>query len=278
MKISMDMIRTGASHVVKRISDNMPVILIGCGIAGVGLTVYEAVKATPKANQQLEALEKKKDEELKYPRPVEKGIVLGKHYWKTALIGGASIACFLKSHDIDVKRQAVTAAAYSLCEKSLEDYKDKTLEIAGPKKAEEIDTAVAREPLITYNLSNVPGTGPLWIFDFSKAAFRADRQVIEAGVNKFNSDLVRCTGMASFSGEISMNDIQDYFAEVANSPQLHQQKHPLGDQFGFSMEKTGQIDPNIKWGHDSAGNPCGILRFCPKPLVTNKNLEVTYYE
>lgn len=278
MKFSMDLVRAGAAKGMKILGDHMPEILIGCGVAGIVLTAVESARATPKATQELEALKAKKDEELKYPRPVEKGIILGKNYWRTALAGAVTAGCFIQSHNIDIKRQAAMSLAYSVAEKTLEEYQGKTVEIAGPKKAEEIDTAMVKDYAMTQNLSNVPGIGPLWIFGFSNAAFRADRQVVDAAINKMNSDLVRCTGLASFSGEISMDDIQDYFAEVANAPQLKAEKHPLGNQFGFSMDRTGQIDPNIKWAHDSAGNPCGILRFEPRPLVEARNIACEYYD
>lgn len=278
MKLSMDLVKAGVKKGIKAVSDRMPVILIGCGVVGIAVTAYESAKATPKAVQELEALKSKTDDELERPRVVEKGIIFGKHYWKAALAGVVTAGCFIESHNIDVRRQAAMGAAYSICEKALEEYKDKTLEIAGPKKAEEIDTAVAKEYIVTQNLSNTPGIGPLWIIAFSNSPFRADRQVIDAAINKMNSDLVRCTGIASFSGEITMDDIQEYLAEVANAPQLLREKHALGNQFGFSMEKTGQIDPNIKWAHDAAGNPCGILRFEPKPLIEVRNISCEYYD
>ena len=189
MKISMDMIRAGMSKAVAYAADKLPVALIGLGTVGVAVTVVKACKATPKANEELAKLKETPDEELEHPRVVEQGKIIAKNYWPTALMGVASIGCFIASHKMDMKKQAATAAAYSLCEKALDEYKEKTVEIAGPKKAEEIDTAIAHDHIVTYNLSNVPGTGPLWIIDFSKGAFRADRQVIEAGINKFNSDL-----------------------------------------------------------------------------------------
>ena len=274
MKLSKEAVRQGIAKGLKFASNNAPTALVALGTGGFVLTVVTACKTTPQAVIALEEAKAAKGEDLDI---YEKAPIMVKHYWPTALLGGASLACFIGSHSISLRRQAALSAAYSLSERALKEYKDSVTEEIGVTKSEKIEDKIAAEHIRTnpYILAGatVPGNGPLWVLAWTNTAFRGDLEDIRRMVNDLNDDIYNCKGKAGFNGEVKLNDFIYELSLTCKAPQLR--SIPMGEAFGFSADLTGPIDLDIRYSHTENGEPCGYINI--KPLPLNANLKDAYY-
>ena len=153
-----------------------PEILVGVGIVGAIASAVLACKATTKAGAIVEESKNsladireakengvtkagesyseedhKKDLAIAY---VQTGVKFAKLYAPAVMLGAASIASILASHNIMKKRNVALAAAYAAVDKSFKDYRDRVIERFGEQvekelryniKAKEIETTVVDE-------------------------------------------------------------------------------------------------------------------------------------
>ena len=153
-----------------------PEILVGVGIVGAVASAVLACKATTKAGAIVEESKNsladireakengvtkagesyseedhKKDLAIAY---VQTGVKFAKLYAPAVMLGAASIASILASHNIMKKRNVALAAAYAAVDKSFKDYRDRVIERFGEQvekelryniKAKEIETTVVDE-------------------------------------------------------------------------------------------------------------------------------------
>ena len=130
------------------ISKNSPHILTGIGCAGVVSTAVLAVKATPKATIILEKEEEYRERKrLQSLTKMEKVRLTWKCYIPAAVTGVCSAACIIGASSISARRNAALVTAYTISETALKEYKDKAVEVVGPKKEQAIRDAVAKEQL-----------------------------------------------------------------------------------------------------------------------------------
>lgn len=122
-----------------------PEILTGLGVAGVVTTVVMAVKQTPKVNFAIDEATTEKGEDL---TKTEKAKIIAKGYWSTIAMGTLTVACFVGSNYISIKHYSLLESAYIATSSYLTDFQKKTEEVAGKKKKEEIDDAIAKESLV----------------------------------------------------------------------------------------------------------------------------------
>lgn len=146
-----------------------PEILTGIGIAGMFTAGIMAVKATPKAldimeeeityriqnnardeEENIEGLVKvpddKNDEYGHYRLPVKDAVIVAwKCYIPAVIISGLSAACLIGASSVNLRRNAALAAAYTLSETALRDYRDKVTEVIGDKKERTVCDKVAKE-------------------------------------------------------------------------------------------------------------------------------------
>lgn len=136
-----------------QIKKSSPEILVIAGIAGVITATVMACKATTKAGAVVDALkddmdkihqasemenvdytpeDKKKDTVIVYTQATVKFIKL---YGPAVLLGAASIACIVSSHNIMRKRNMALAAAYATVDKGFKEYRRRVVERFG----EELD-------------------------------------------------------------------------------------------------------------------------------------------
>lgn len=268
MKIGLDTVRVFAAKGIRYASDHMPTILVVIGVGGFAATVGEAIHATPKAVRELEALKNAEEE----PTIVDKGKVVVKNYWRTALLGTLSIGCFIGAQKENLRRQAALSAAYSLSEKALSEYKSKIVEQLGDSKADKIDDLIVQDKVAsvptTVVENYISGTGALFMIEWTGAVFRGDIQTLKSIVNDLNDDMFK-----NFDNEVSLNDVLSEISLRCNAPSVT--RVALGDQFIFRPDLTGKIDLNIKYGKSSTGEPMGIIRLQPRPACASS--ENMYY-
>ena len=124
---------------------NKPTILMIIGTIGAGVTTLLAIEATPKALKLIE--EKKREEKIDQLTPFETICTVWKCYIPTMVTGTTSVLCLIGANSEHNRRHAALAAAASISETALRDYKEKTREIVGEKKEQQIRDAVAAEQI-----------------------------------------------------------------------------------------------------------------------------------
>lgn len=132
------------------INKNLPTILSGMAVVGVGTTTVFAVYATNQVKEHIEA----KNEILRRtnrPELTRKEIV--KDEWKyfipTVISASSTIACILGSNSINLRRNAAIMGLYTLSDTSLKEYKEKVVKEIGKRKEEKVRNEIDQEKLNT---------------------------------------------------------------------------------------------------------------------------------
>lgn len=230
-----------------------PTILTGIGIAGMTTTTILAVQATPKALRLLE--EKKADisESEKLPS-IEVVKTAWKVYVPAVLTGILSTVCLIGANSVNQRRGAALAAAYSLSESALKEYREKVVETIGKKKEQAIRDDIAKDRVAENPVREVVVTdrGSTLCYDsISGRYFKSDIETLRRIVN----DLNRRMRDEMF---ISLND---FYCAVDN-PDLGPTK--LGDRLGWTIDK-GYIDLGFSSQLTADGTPCLVLDYSVAP-------------
>lgn len=150
------------------IKTHSPVLLLGAGAVGFATTVVLASKATLKLHDILdeaEALDEKfeeaqekaaakglsyTDEDKKKDRftnRVQTAIKVLKAYAPAAIVGGASLACFITSHNILNKRNAGLSIALAGATKAFNEYRGRVVDELGKEKDREFRYGVVERTI-----------------------------------------------------------------------------------------------------------------------------------
>lgn len=149
----MEKVGRVANKAVFQLKKKSPVILVGAGIVGMGVTVFTACKATLKVNDVIdeakenidkihEATEKgitqagetysvedsKKDLTIAY---VQTGVKFAKLYGPAIVMGVLSTTSILAGYNVMRKRNVALTAAYAAIDKSFKEYRGRVVERFG---------------------------------------------------------------------------------------------------------------------------------------------------
>ena len=123
-------------NIGRKLKKHSPEILTGIGIAGMISATVMAVRATPKALQNIEH-EKKEQNVTKLPL-----IEIAKCTWKSYIPSAVTIVvssvCLVGASTVSFKRNTALATAYAMTEATLKSYQEKVVETIGEKKADAI--------------------------------------------------------------------------------------------------------------------------------------------
>ena len=230
-----------------------PEILTGLGVIGMIATTVTAVSATPKA---LELIEENKDEDGHISKKdVVK--VTWKQYVPSVLIGTASIACIVGSNKISIHRSALLAAACSISEEKLKEYKNKVVDVFGEKKEkEEVYESIIQDKI---DESPIPNCEPkksddILFYDvWSGRYFYSDRNRIDRAINELNSIFLQ-------SDQVCLNDFYD---------SINLDRNQFGYICGWNRDTTNLIEIRYSSHISKDGNPCLAVDFFkdPTPLM-----------
>lgn len=222
-------------------------ILTGCGIAGVITTAVMAVKATPKALDDISIAEEAKGEPL---TKIEIIKATWKNYVPATAIGGATIGCFVGAQSINARKQLALATLYTVTNDNFKTYREAVDEKIGEKKAKEIKDEAARRSLESNPIS--PSTevivtdGSTLCYDaWSGRYFKSSMEKIQGAINALNRDLNRDLF-------VSLNDL--YF--LLGLPSIKP-----GDMLGF----TEQVDVYFSSQIAENNEPCLVMNFYTDP-------------
>lgn len=200
-------LRDMSKNVEKFTHDNSPVVLTAVGTVGVVTTSILAAKGAVKAADILREAEENRQPNVE-TEPMynsEKLAKTWKCYVPAVTSGVLTCGAIIGANQIGTRRTAAMAAAYTLSEKKLNEYRDKVLEKVGPTKEEEIRAAVNQEQIRgTYSTDlQMPGTGDQICYDpMSGRFFRSNVEAIKFAMNKVNF-------MINSDGHASLTDFYD---------------------------------------------------------------------
>lgn len=230
----------------KVVSKHSPEILTGVGIVGMLTTTVLAVKATPKALKLIE--ERKKEEHKEKLKPLEVVQAAWKPYIPAAISGASSMACLIGASSVNARRNAALAAAYTLSETALAEYREQVVESLGEKKEQTIREKVSQKQLDKTPISKsevyITGKGNTNCFDpLSHRYFKCDRDLIVKAENTLNKQMLH-----DICGYVSLNEFYDA---------IGLDRTDLGDGVGWNTDNL--IDLDITAGLDDNGEPCLVI-------------------
>ena len=243
-------IKTAKSAMVK----HSPAILTGIGITGMLTTTVLAVKATPKALDIIAEV-KERHEEDSDKKAVTKELVtkVGPLYIPAAITGIASAACLIGANSVHAKRNAALAAAYTISDTALREYREKVVETMGEKKDKAVKDEIAKDKLAKDPVQNheviITKRGTTLCYDgiFGRY-FRSDMETIKKAITKINR-LVVTDLYAS---------LNDFYYEIDIPPVK------IGDMLGWNMD-DGELDVDFSSQLAEDGTPCLVISYTVAP-------------
>lgn len=244
--------------IINEVKKNSPEILTGVAVAGIITTTVLAVKATPKA---LKLIEKKKEE-----KSVDKlnYVDLVKETWKcyipATIVGLATVACVVGVNSINAKRNMVLAAAYTITNKTLKEYKEHVREFIGEKKEKQIVSNISKDTLMKDPISKkeiiITSKGDNLCYDTcSGRYFKSNIEDIKRKINELNKRLID-------EMYISLND---WYYELGLEP------ISIGDDLGWNIDK-GTIEIDFDSHIAESGEPCLTISYSIEPRFDFANL------
>lgn len=232
-----------------------PEILMSMGLAGMLFSVVWSVKATVKATHLVDA--KKSDlntDKLPFKELVK---TTWKCYIPVAVGVVGSVPCIIAGNRVSGKRNAALAAAYTISETALQEYREKTKEIVGEKKEKEIIETVSKEKVEkSYGKSPVLITGDgdsLFYEPISGRYFKSNWNKILKAANELNAEAI--------GGEDTIR-LSDWFNR------LGLENTYISDSLGWSVYNngvTGLIDIDINSTLTPDNVPCGAIYYRREP-------------
>lgn len=172
--------------------DNSPLILTYISVAGVLSTTILAVKATPRALQDLINSQEFAEKNLTTRETVE---ITWKHYIPAAVSGAVTIASIIGAHSVHTRRNAALVTVYSITETALKEYQAKVKEQLGENKERKVREEVAKDYIANTPMVNaevhITGTGEQLCYDsFTGRYFKSDIETIRKAQNDINARII----------------------------------------------------------------------------------------
>ena len=175
------------------LKSNSPAILAAVGVSGTITTAYLTGVASFKAARTIDRMERKKARELD---PKEKVELVWKMYIPPVVSGGVTVSAIVVGTAIGARRTAALAAAYSLTDKALGEYKAKVVEQLGEHKEGKIRDQLAQESVDSNPPSGrelmIAGPGNVLCYErFTGRYFHSDMETLRKAENTINAKLNR---------------------------------------------------------------------------------------
>lgn len=234
------------------LKDNSPLILTAFGVAGVGSTAYLTHKAAEKSyGQILRRSLHHKDEEWD-PTKREIFELTWRNYIPPVLMGIATVSCVIGAQTVNSRRQAALIGAYTFAERSLNEFREKTEEVVGEKKAAEIHEKIVEDRILEDPRPEgiiLAGNEYLCYDVLTGRYFKCDIETIRRAQNDINEQV--------------FNDmyasLNDFYSKIG-LPTL-----PMGETMGWNTDNKLEI--RYTYVPDSEGRPTLALEFRNQPTM-----------
>jgi hypothetical protein len=238
------------------ISKHQPEILMGMGISGMIFSTIWAIRATKIATRRLDIMK----QDFNCDRKLTKTEIF-KATWRlylpVVLSTAISVPCIIAGNRVSNKRNMALAAAYTISETALQEYQEKTKELVGAKKEQEIHEAVSKDQVNkNYTGSQILITGDgdnLFFEPLSGRYFKSNWNKILKSANELNAK-----ALGNVTGQITLTQ---WFN------QLGLDMTDISDELGWNIENgtRGLIDIQIDSSLTPDNIPCGAIHYINRP-------------
>ena len=244
-----------AKHAEKLIADNSPAILTIVAVTGTLTTAFLTGKATFKAAEVIEH-EKERLAIYKNSRHIEFKDEF-KLVWKLYIPSAGSclmtIVCVVGANRIGSRRAAAVAAAFSISEKAIAEYKDKVIERVGDVKEQKIRDEIAQDHVDRDPVGGreviITGNGEVLCYDqFSGRYFKSAYETLKKAQNDINYKLIS-DDYASLS---------DFYDKIGLAPTAY------SEEVGWRVETKLELEFSACLSEDQ--RPCISIGFHIAPV------------
>lgn len=249
------MISNLAKTAGKFVQDNSPALLAALGIAG---TVTTAVLSAQAGYRACEILAEDERERNFHPNPIpieprEKVRLVLPVYIPAIATGVASCGLIIASVYVSNRRVAALAAAYSLSEKALDEYKKKVVEQIGANKERKVRDAIAQDRMeqetVEAQQVYATGGGNVLCYDmYTGRYFYSDMESLKQAENRVNHMIVN-------NNYASLSDLYD---------QLCLPRTGYSDEVGWNLDKLLEMQITTTLADDN--RPCLAIHFRVEPI------------
>jgi hypothetical protein len=260
------------NKVINFIKRNDTNIITGAGIAdGLILGSYLWYKTGQKILKIIQVKEKE------YGRKLTKKEFI-KETWKMFILPAfntlLSGALLIFSTKIGNKRLAALGAAYNLTEVAFQQYIDKTKELVGEKKSNDIKESVCKESIANAEKKDsvvmlASGNNDVWVHEpYTDTYFMSNWNKVQTAVIDLNLD-----AMNSLNGRVSMSDWLYHLGISKTSVNGNDCSIDVWENMGWDIQrhgKNGKIDVEPIAVLNSNNEPCVEIYYNTRPEYFTK--------
>lgn len=238
-----------------------PEILTGFGIACFGASAVFAAVGTVKALDLIEeekdrrlsewpssTITKEQEAELLHFAPRDYIYTCWKVYSPAVIAALIGTVCVVNANRINVKRTTALAAAYTLSETALREFREKAVEVIGEKKVEDIKQEITREKIEKIDTKDVK------IIETGKGTTLMRESILTGAIFKSNIDEIQ-----KVENEINLLlRTQDYCSinMYLDKLGLDELRSDISGLLGWNINRTGYLTIKRIPMLTSDGEPC----------------------
>lgn len=249
------MLKDLSQRAAKFVADNSPTILSTVGIVGTAATAVLAGIASFKTAEIITREEYATGEPMDTRERIEfiRETGLWQLYLPVVGTGAATVLAVFFANRVGNRRAAAMAAAYTITERSLEEYQKKVVEKLGEKKAQAVHDAVAQDRIdanpVTSREVIITAGGEVLCFDaFTGRYFNSSVEAIKKAENEINFAI--------------LNELYASLTDFYNLVGLPRTSH--SDELGWRNGQKFRVDITSAISDD--GRPCIHVSFATSPI------------
>lgn len=238
----------------KFVTDNSPTILAAVAVTGTVTTAYLAGRASFRAAEVLRADEERRamtNQETATNR--DRVQLLWKLYMPAVTTGTFTCAAIVGANRIGTRRAAAMAAAFSLSERALDEYKEKVVETLGKNKEQKVRDSIAQDrvtnkPPVDGQIIMTGGGEVLFMDSISGRYFVSDMESVKKAMNDVNYQI-------NNDFYASLTDFYNKLGLAGTS---------ISDDLGWNSEQLLDLTFSTTMSEDE--RPCIVVDFRVAPM------------
>lgn len=230
-----------------------PELLISIGISGFIASNFLTASGTIKAVRLVDAEKNKRKVDKLSKKDTVK--LCWKCYLPSVVTVGASIPCIMLGNNVNNKRNAALAAAYTVAETSLQSFKEETTKLIGEEKTKEVEHNVNQKQVEkTYNKALVieGDADSIFLDPISGRYFKSTWNKLQLAANNLNASAI------GGGNEISLADWYD---------EIGLDRTAGSDEVGWTVfdGTKGLITISMDSCITTDNRPCGVICYDTMP-------------